>query len=75
VTDLTAVSLFAGIGGIDLALQRAGECERLQGFPDDWTAGQADAPRYRQLGNTVAVPCIEWVTRRVVATDSRQVTA
>lgn len=31
------------------------ECERLQGFPDDWTAGQADSHRYRQLGNAVTV--------------------
>lgn len=48
------------------------ECERLQGFPDRWTAGQSDAARYRQLGNTVAVPCIEWVSHRVVAVDARQ---
>ena len=34
------------------------ECERLQGFPDDWTLvdGMADSPRYRMLGNAVAVP-------------------
>jgi site-specific DNA-cytosine methylase len=43
------------------------ECERLQGFPDGWTAGQADSPRYRQMGNAVAVPVFEWVARRVVA--------
>lgn len=42
------------------------ECERLQGFPDDWTAGQADSSRYRQLGNAVAVPCSEWIGRRIV---------
>jgi DNA (cytosine-5)-methyltransferase 1 len=47
------------------------ECERLQGFPDLWTAGQSDAARYRQLGNSVAVPCIEWVTRRLVTVDAR----
>jgi DNA (cytosine-5)-methyltransferase 1 len=47
------------------------ECERLQGFPDEWTAPQADAPRYRQMGNAVAVPVLEWVMRRVVATDTR----
>lgn len=50
------------------------ECERLQGFPDNWTAissgkPQSDSARYRQLGNAVAVPCIEWVARRLVATD------
>jgi len=47
------------------------ECERLQGFPDGWTAGQADSPRYRQMGNAVAVPVFEWVARRVIAEDSR----
>ena len=37
------------------------ECERLQGFPDDWTAGQSDSQRYKQMGNAVAVPVVEWV--------------
>ncbi len=63
------------------------ECERLQGYPDNWTAHrralvldgnhwcradpeamfgaeQADAPRYRQLGNSIAVPVFAWVARR-----------
>jgi len=31
------------------------ECERLQGFPDDWTASQAISQRYRQMGNAVTV--------------------
>lgn len=43
------------------------ECERLQGFPDGWTAGQADSPRYRQLGNAVAVPVARWIGERIVA--------
>lgn len=43
------------------------ECERLQGFPDGWTAGQADAHRYRQMGNAVCVPVVEWIGRRAVA--------
>lgn len=42
------------------------ECERLQGFPDGWTAGQADSQRYRQLGNAVAVPCSEWIAKRIM---------
>lgn len=35
------------------------ECERLQGFPDGWTAlpGASDSARYRALGNSIAVPC------------------
>lgn len=31
------------------------ECERLQGFPDNWTEGQADSHRYKQMGNAVTV--------------------
>ena len=46
------------------------ECERLQGAPDGWTDGQADSPRYRQLGNAVAVPVFEWVGSRLVAVDA-----
>jgi len=42
------------------------ECERLQGFPDGWTASQSDSARYRQLGNAVAVPVAEWLGRRIV---------
>jgi DNA (cytosine-5)-methyltransferase 1 len=45
------------------------ECERLQGFPDDWTDGQSDSVRYRQLGNAVAVPCAEWIGRRIMEMD------
>jgi DNA (cytosine-5)-methyltransferase 1 len=43
------------------------ECERLQGFPDDWTADQADSNRYKQCGNAVAVPVVEWIISRMVA--------
>lgn len=42
------------------------ECERLQGFPDDWTAGQADSSRYRQMGNAVAVPVVQWIIKRII---------
>ena len=41
------------------------ECERLQGFPDDWTAGQSDSARYKQMGNAVAVPVVEWVIQNI----------
>lgn len=41
------------------------ECERLQGFPDGWTAGQADSARYKQMGNAVCVPVAEWIGRRI----------
>lgn len=47
------------------------ECERLQGFPDDWTRyaddgrAIADGPRYRMLGNAVTVNVAEWIGRRL----------
>lgn len=44
------------------------ECERLQGFPDNWTEGQSDVVRYKQMGNAVAVPVVEWIGRKIVAT-------
>ena len=39
------------------------ECERLQGFPDHWTdiPGASDSARYKALGNSVAVPCVDFV--------------
>ena len=37
------------------------ECERLQGFPDDWTAGQANSHRYKQMGNAVTVNVARWI--------------
>jgi site-specific DNA-cytosine methylase len=43
------------------------ECERLQGFPDNWTDGQADSNRYKQMGNAVAVPVVSWIIERMVA--------
>jgi DNA (cytosine-5)-methyltransferase 1 len=42
------------------------ECERLQGFPDGWTDGQADSTRYRQLGNAVCVPVVEWIGKQIM---------
>jgi len=50
------------------------ECERLQGFPDDWTlipwrgkpaAECPDGPRYKALGNSMAVPCMRWIGERI----------
>lgn len=42
------------------------ECERLQGFPDRWTAGASDSARYRMLGNAVCVPVSQWIARRII---------
>jgi DNA (cytosine-5)-methyltransferase 1 len=50
------------------------ECERLQGFPDDWTlipyrgkpaAACPDGPRYKALGNSMAVPVMAWIGARI----------
>ena len=47
------------------------ECERLQGFPDDYTAidGAKDTPRYHALGNSMAVPVIRWIGERIARVD------
>lgn len=42
------------------------ECERLQGFPDEWTGGLADTQRYRQMGNAVTVPVAQWVAEKII---------
>jgi DNA (cytosine-5)-methyltransferase 1 len=53
------------------------ECEALQGFPRNWTAtgvdGKpiSDSARYRMLGNAVAVPCAEWIARRIMAIEHK----
>jgi DNA (cytosine-5)-methyltransferase 1 len=47
------------------------ECERLQGFPDDWTLVShrgkpaADGPRYKAIGNSMAVPVMRWIGKRI----------
>jgi site-specific DNA-cytosine methylase len=55
------------------------ECERLQGFPDDYTlipwrkkaAGDCpDGPRYKALGNSMAVNCMEWIGERIAAVEA-----
>ena len=55
------------------------ECERLQGYPDHWTdigdwidskgkkhKGESDAPRYKALGNSIALPFWEWMAERMI---------
>jgi DNA (cytosine-5)-methyltransferase 1 len=52
------------------------ECERLQGFPDDYTLipyrgkPAADGPRYKALGNSMAVPVMRWIGERIAAVDA-----
>jgi DNA (cytosine-5)-methyltransferase 1 len=56
------------------------ECERLQGFPDDYTlipwrkkaADECpDGPRYKALGNSMAVNCMAWIGERIAAVEAR----
>ena len=56
------------------------ECERLQGFPDGWTAipwkkkladDCPDGPRYKALGNSMAVNCMEWIGQRINAIQTQ----
>ena len=44
------------------------ECERLQGFPDGWTEDQSDTHRYKQMGNAVSVPVVEWIIQGITDT-------
>jgi DNA (cytosine-5)-methyltransferase 1 len=62
------------VGGIRLgmAVRRLTpiECERLQGFPDDYTnikENCPDGPRYKALGNSMAVPVMRWIGKRIKA--------
>lgn len=51
--------------GMSVRLFTPLEFERLQGFPDGWTAGQSDTQRYKQMGNAVAVPVAEWIGKQL----------
>lgn len=42
------------------------ECERLQGFPDNWTKGCSDTQRYRQCGNAVTVNVIKYIMENMI---------
>ena len=62
------------------------ECERLQGYPDGWTDigewvdskgkkhKEADSPRYKALGNSIAIPPCKWVLKRLCAFYERDAT-
>ena len=66
--------------GAGLAVRRLTprECERLQGFPDDWTLVDwrhgkpaSDGPRYKAIGNSMAVPVLRWILTRLEAEKRR----
>lgn len=51
------------------------ECERLQGFPDGWTdiEGASDSARYKALGNSVAIPCVDYVLQGIAWATTAQI--
>ena len=85
--DEMAPTLEAGTGGnnkpavhVGMAVRRLTpvECERLQGFPDSFTdiqpKGKAtpDGPRYKALGNSMAVPVMAWIGKRIQEVENLQ---
>jgi len=50
------------------------ECERLQGFPDGYTniPDAKDGPRYKALGNSMAVPCMRWIGERIARAEGQE---
>ena len=72
-----ALTSHMGTGGgnvpmVDIRRLTPRECERLQGFPDDYTLipfkGKmaSDAPRYKALGNSWPVPVVQWIGKRIM---------
>jgi DNA (cytosine-5)-methyltransferase 1 len=68
-------SVFAAVG-MQVRRLTPRECERLQGFPDDYTLipyrgkPAADGPRYKALGNSMAVPVMRWIGERIQMVES-----
>lgn len=70
--------------GYDMVVRRLTprECERLQGFPDDWTripyrgkpADECpDGPRYKAIGNSMAVPVMRWIGERIAMAEAGEI--
>lgn len=77
LATVNAQALFPGGPSVRRLTPR--ECERLQGFPDDWTkipyrgkpADECpDGPRYKAIGNSMAVPVMRWIFKRIEAVDN-----
>jgi DNA (cytosine-5)-methyltransferase 1 len=80
ISDYTAIALEKRIGMENTVVRRLTplECERLQGYPDGWTdIGEwvdskgkthkdSDSPRYKALGNSIALPFWEWMAERMI---------
>jgi DNA (cytosine-5)-methyltransferase 1 len=46
------------------------ECERLQGYPDNWTLDVSDTQRYRQMGNSISTVIPEFIARNLILKES-----
>ncbi|CAB4177900.1 Dcm Site-specific DNA methylase [uncultured Caudovirales phage] len=79
---INTLTAFMGTGGLNTPMVSTEvvrritpvECERLQGFPDNWTAvsdgkPQSDSARYKQTGNAVAVPVVQWILGRIALSE------
>jgi DNA (cytosine-5)-methyltransferase 1 len=79
---INTLTAFMGTGGLNTSMVSTEvvrritpvECERLQGFPDGWTAfsegkPQSDSARYKQTGNAVAVPVVQWILERIALSE------
>jgi len=72
-SDGSKTGAIAGSVGVRRLTPR--ECERLQGFPDDYTLvthrkkPACDGPRYKAIGNSMAVPVIRWICQRIQEND------
>ena len=62
-----------GLYNVSSAIRRLTpiECERLQGFPDNWTSGISDTQKYKCLGNAVSVPVVEAIGRSIIITGQK----
>lgn len=60
MTSQTPIKTFKGVRKLTPL-----ECERLQGFPDNWTANLSDTQRYKTLGNAVTVNVAQWIASRL----------
>jgi len=48
------------------------ECERLMGFEDGYTEGFSNSQRYKMLGNSMPVPVIRWIGKRILESEVNQ---
>ena len=87
--DATDLIITRGCHEVDAVVRRLtpDEAERLQGFPTGWTdvgdwvdskgkkhSGDSDAPRYKALGNSIALPFWAWLMKRISAQYERRAT-